>query len=99
MEGIPVTDANFEIPLYPGWNQIGHPFNGNVPWGNVSIRKDGVTSTLLLATGDGWVNQWLYAFIGGGYDIRDAATGVLTPKLGYWFRVNQPGATLIIPKP
>ena len=47
------TDAPFEIPLVPGWNFIGNPFNFDIPVSRL-VTDDGAATDIRFFDGSGW---------------------------------------------
>lgn len=99
IKGLSTAQTIFELPVYPGWNQIGNPFNASINWGNVLVTKDGLTKTLMESQTAGWMNEWLYDYnpTSGAYETHSTADGRLMPFKGYWIKANVNGLTLIIP--
>lgn len=63
-------DANqaVTIPLKPGWNIIGNPFEASLPWNDgISLSCNGSLFTLTQAIANGSIDSNLYAFDGTGY--------------------------------
>ncbi len=77
------THQAFEVPLAPGWNQIGNPFPFAIDW--LTIRD---------ATSEFQYLDTLYQYL-GEYQMTD----ILEPFTGYWIqnRNSQQAITLVIP--
>lgn len=99
IRGLPHAQSVFEIPLGPGWNQIGNPFNSKVNWSNVQVRKDGVAMTVLEAQAAGWMSERLYNYspVSRSYEMHGADDGQLLPFSGYWIKAATGGLTLLVP--
>jgi len=100
--GLTPTD-DVEIPLTPGWNLIGHPFDEWVSWGSCMVTTGSVTKTIAQAAAAGWIQGEAYAYDEHAYVmVTPDATGddfALRPWYGYWFMTKGPGLTLIVPAP
>jgi len=69
------------LPLKPGWNMIGCPFNFVPDWSRVLVERNGVRKGLKEAVDAGWVMDILYEYKNGNYQL---ASGI-KPWGGYWF--------------
>lgn len=75
------TGKPFTIAITNGWNQIGNPFNANVPWSNVANDSDNddVTMGPLRVFKGGFQNgTTLEKFSGGFVMVQDDGDGTLT---------------------
>ncbi len=84
--------GDISIPLKPGWNMLGCPFNFTPDWSGVMVRKDGVSKRLTDAVAAGWVMNMLYQYIKGSYQPADK----MEAWCGYWF-ASLTDCELIIP--
>jgi hypothetical protein len=84
----------FQIPLYPGWNLIGNPYCQDIPWGAVSVNKDGSAPlTLTAAISSGWLRSSIWYWSEGAYHLLTAADDFQELK-GYWIYAKTTGLTL-----
>lgn len=91
---------NFEVAIYPGWNQIGNPFLQTYLWENVSVKnkQSGVTKKLTDAAAAQWVGSYAWSYPGQafGYQLthpdKEGASRYLSPLYGYWIYSGIPGA-------
>ncbi|MBU1754218.1 Ig-like domain-containing protein [bacterium] len=84
--------SDISLPLKPGWNMIGCPFNFTPDWSMVMVRKDGVSKGLKDAVAAGWVMNMLYQYVKGSYQLADR----MEAWYGYWF-ASLVDCELIIP--
>ncbi|MEK7814198.1 MAG: hypothetical protein AAB296_10590, partial [Candidatus Desantisbacteria bacterium] len=84
---------DISIPLKPGWNMLGCPFNFTPDWSRVTVKKDGVIKGLTDAVAAGWIINMLYRYVDGGYQASDE----MEAWYGYWF-ASLTDCELIIPK-
>lgn len=83
---------NFEVAIYPGWNQVGNPFLQTYLWENVSVKnkQSGVTKKLTDAAAAQWVGSYAWSYPGQafGYQLthpdKEGASRYLSPLYGYW---------------
>ncbi len=83
---------NFEVAIYPGWNQVGNPFLQSYLWENVSVKnkQSGVTKKLTDAAAAQWVGSYAWSYPGQafGYQLthpdKEGASRYLAPLYGYW---------------
>ncbi|MBU0484092.1 MAG: hypothetical protein KKB30_06215 [Proteobacteria bacterium] len=103
------TDAQFIVPLAPGWNMITNPYGGQVLLADVKLQRndedslpwtDACGANLLVNAiysyqGEDWGSVYGFASAGGDPEAR------LVPWLGYWVYVvrNDADYKLIIPNP
>ncbi|MFA6451507.1 MAG: Ig-like domain-containing protein, partial [bacterium] len=90
------TTTAKSVHMANGWNQIGTPFNKNMIWGNVRVKKTGTEQTLSMS--DASVNGWIvggvaYAYLNNGYQQKGPADQ-LEPGKGYFVKC---GANSIVP--
>lgn len=85
--GLPVASgASITVPLKPGWNIIGNPFEAPLAWGdNVKLSCAGVASPLSQAVAAGSISASLFGFDGNAYTPL-AAGAQLEPWRGYMVR-------------
>ena len=85
VQGLPVG-ASVSIPLAPGWNAVGNPFDSEIPWGdNVTLSCAEVTYTLSQAVSAGVTDGKLYEYSGVGY----VQAGAIAPWKGYFIKANK----------
>lgn len=77
----------FDIPLNPGWNVIGNPFDFEVDWSKLKVLYPGdpTPKTHDQAVADGAINSVLYTYASGSYVIDYR----LAPWSGYWVKANR----------
>jgi hypothetical protein len=96
VEGLaPDPAQDFRLRLSYGWNQIGSPFNVNVPLSAIEVRyTDQPLVSLATARSNGWVGSVFGYTPSTGYATADP----LQPWQGYWIQVLVPeGVSLIFP--
>ncbi|MDP3788890.1 MAG: hypothetical protein Q8R48_00630, partial [Candidatus Omnitrophota bacterium] len=60
-KGADIT-TDFLIPLYPGWNSFGQPFNHYTYVANLKFTKDAVTKTFADAISADWVESVIWRY-------------------------------------
>ena len=79
---VPRTDK-VRVPLVPGWNMIGNPFDDALAWGdNIALECAGVSMPLSQARDLGTVGADMYAYDGDAYHALDPGAS-LEPWRGY----------------
>jgi hypothetical protein len=82
VSGAPV-ESPVRVPLTPGWNTIGNPFESEVAWGdNITLACGGASYTLSQAAAAGVTDGKLYRFDGAKY----IAAGTLEQWNGYFLK-------------
>lgn len=84
--------SDVSLPLKPGWNMVGCPFNFTPDWSRVMVKKDGVSKGLTDAVAAGWVMNMLYQSIDSSYQMTER----MEAWRGYWF-ASLVSCELIIP--
>ncbi|MCS7208529.1 MAG: hypothetical protein NZ874_03065 [Fimbriimonadales bacterium] len=99
----PPTDRPFAIPLQPGWNLVGVPFNQPVPVGSLQVVHQfsapvsWETATESVGGAPPLVGSRVWTL--GAFGTYVQATQ-LEPGRAYWIRVLRPeGVTLLVPPP
>jgi len=96
VEGNPIEDQAYDLPLATGWNMIGDPFTFPVDWSNVQVEYQGQSATLTEAIGRGWITRTLYRYVNGTYQGFNAPEGQLMPWEAHWVHALVP-CTLVVP--
>ena len=88
--GIPVPlDENIEVPLTPGWNLIGNPFDSSLLWGdNILVKTDTATLTLSEAVTQKILSADIYAYDGQNY-IKIPSGSSLEAWTGYFVKASK----------
>ncbi|MEI6309141.1 MAG: kelch repeat-containing protein [bacterium] len=92
------SQANTEIPLSPGWNLIGTPYQQPVPWASVSVKKGAESKNLEDAMTSGWIKGPFYGWTGTSYQTV-AVGGSFQPTSGYWIKDFLAGCSLVFGSP
>ncbi|MCS7300081.1 MAG: hypothetical protein NZ556_00800 [Fimbriimonadales bacterium] len=99
----PPTDRPFAIPLQPGWNLVGTPFNQAVPLGSLQVIHQfdspvsWETATESVGGAPPLVGAAVWTLGATGTYVRATQ---LEPGRAYWIRVLRPeGVTLLVPPP
>jgi hypothetical protein len=85
-------NVDYEIPLYPGWNQIGSPFCFRVDLGETRIKVGEKMLTLDEARKGGVIEDRVWRYESAGY----TPTQKLSPWIGCWIRAFK-RCTLLVP--
>ncbi|MEW6201326.1 MAG: Ig-like domain-containing protein [bacterium] len=87
---VPDTTKDYYIHLYAGWNQIGVPYNREMLWDWMRVKKTvtGEVKTMAEAIAAGWVDSSFYAYGDGGY-VQKGAGFSMIPYEGYFVRVYE----------
>jgi hypothetical protein len=94
-----VLTTSLTINLQTGWNQIGDPYDANMPVSTLSFTESGGSPPIPFGTAvtDGLVSSTLWSFNtgyvqGGGTSAYTAVTSSsnLVPFSGYWIQVFAP---------
>jgi thermitase len=96
-----LIEEAYSMPLSPGWNQVGLPYNYILPWSSLLVKQGSVTKTVAAAASSGWVENYGWYYAGGRYNLvapSGGSTTWLQPWLGYWVYSNI-SAELIFPSP
>jgi len=76
------------VPLFPGWNLIGNPFDANLPWAdNITLDCGGHQMSLSQAVQQGQTDGVLYLY-GDGQYTKLGAGAALQPWAGYLVRAR-----------
>jgi len=95
IEGLPVA-SEIQVPLKPGWNIIGNPFEKPLPWGdNITILTGSQRLTLSQAIANDIIPDKLYRYVDGKYEPVASGTSLQT-WAGYFLKV--PGDCTIVLK-
>lgn len=89
-----VPDAEYEVPLYKGFNMIGNPYFHAVNMSDLQVRFQGRTYTLEQAVTKKLIMPQFYSWIydevtptQSYYQPFEYTSGVLEPFVGYWLYV------------
>ena len=90
---MPVT-SEIRVPLKPGWNLIGNPFEIPIPWDNGTVFRCGEKQyTLSEAVEDSITDGVLFEYTNSGY-IESTA---LEPWKGYFVKAAAECEIIISP--
>jgi hypothetical protein len=92
--GEPDRAFAFDVPLSPGWNAVGVPFNAPFALGAVQVRVNGETLSWSEAVARGWVSPGVWRWKPEGGYARADLSGALSPFEGYFVFTNQSNAAL-----
>jgi hypothetical protein len=99
VSGLPNGAEQTEIDLGLGWNLIGVPYEGAIPWATVLVSKDGDTPVSLdQAVASDWIQNTFFHWSGNAYQGLTTG-GNFQPLSGYWAKTKVTGVQLILPKP
>ncbi len=98
--GAPNGEAQTWIDLGLGWNLIGVPYQGTIPWGAVRVSRDGwvYLVTLDQAVSSDWIQGMFFHWNGSAYDILTSG-GNFQSTFGYWVKAKLTGLHLVFLKP
>ena len=87
--GLPVPDGHpVEVPLKPGWNIIGNPFDQPLTWDdNISFKSGEEYVPLSRAAEVGVITGDIYRFDGAGY-VGQNQGSILEPWKGYFIKAS-----------
>lgn len=83
----------FEIPLAPGWNLIGVPYNFSLRWLDMKVRDGASVISVQEAIANQAIRNGLWTYISGQYVLATE----LQPWMGYWVRANRAVTLLVDP--
>ncbi len=87
------TGIPFEIPLVPGWNLVGVPYNFSLRWLDMKVRDGASVVSVQDAIANQAIRNGLWTYISGQYVLATE----LQPWMGYWVRANRAVTLLIDP--
>lgn len=87
------TGIPFEIPLVPGWNLIGVPYNFSLRWLDMKVRDGANVISVQEAIANQAIRNGLWTYVSGQYVLATE----LQPWMGYWVRANRAVTLLIDP--
>jgi hypothetical protein len=98
---LPSESEKFLVPLKPGWNMVGVPWQ--VKWRNLKVKKGDRELSLADAADSGWVYDVLWSWNGEKYEwvwARESVglLEVLEPFKGYWILALEECNLVIPPK-
>jgi hypothetical protein len=98
---LPSESEKFLVPLKPGWNMVGVPWQ--VKWRNLKVKKGDKELSLADAADSGWVYDVLWSWNGEKYEwvwARESVglLEVLEPFKGYWILALEECNLVIPPK-
>jgi hypothetical protein len=97
LNGDPILDAEYRIPVSQGWAMIGDPFVFPVPLGAARVEAGGSSLTMAEAVAAGWVRPVVYRFDGSeGYITQGTTDARLNPWESLWIQVNR-NVVLVLP--
>ncbi|MCS6949469.1 MAG: carboxypeptidase regulatory-like domain-containing protein [Armatimonadota bacterium] len=86
-------DTPYDIPLTPGWNLIGTPFNFTLRWLDMKVQDGTNVLSVQDAIARGILRSGLWTYVSGQYVLSNE----LRPWQGYWVRANRAVTLLIDP--
>jgi hypothetical protein len=91
VNGDPVLDAEYRIPVSHGWAMIGDPFVFPVSLGAARVESGGSTLSMAQAVAAGWLRPEVYRYEPSINDYVTAATqdALLKPWEGLWVQANR----------
>ena len=89
------------MDLVEGWNLIGHPHDGPVPWASCTLADGVQTLTLAQAEAAGWVQAAAYWYDNGYHALAPSGgeDDTLRPWRSVWLLTYRPGLSLTVPAP
>ncbi len=95
--GVPVpSDGTVEVPLKPGWNVLGNPFDSQLVWGdNITLACGSSTYSLNEAISAGMIAPSIYLY-DGAYTAQTPGS-TLYPWKGYFLK-SSADCTIILRK-
>lgn len=78
----------FLIRVFPGWNQVGNPFNFKVDWAKLKVKYNTQVMDLDTANSQGYFKNYFYWYDEGGYHQVIYPEGKLLPTYGIWVYSN-----------
>jgi hypothetical protein len=90
LNGDPVLDAEYRVPVSRGWAMIGDPFVFPVALGAAHVEAGGSALTMAQAVAAGWIRPVVYRFNGSdGYHTEATTDARLNPWESLWVQVNR----------
>lgn len=90
-KGMPTaTSKPVDVPLTPGWNLIGDPYDSPIPFGdNIKVTRGNETAPLSEAVNKGWLDGRLFRFDANtdGYETLGQGAS-MQPLQGYIIKAN-----------
>jgi hypothetical protein len=80
----PDLNLPYLIKVFPGWNQIGNPFNFKVDWAKLKVKYNTEVMDLDTANSKGYFKNYFYFYDEGGYHQVIYPEGKLLPTYGIW---------------
>jgi hypothetical protein len=87
----------YEIPVKPGFNQVGNPYNFRVPWKLVSVRFGNEVMSIDEAVRRNLIRDALWRYTDGRYTFSALPGGELVEWESLWVRALA-NLTLIVPR-
>lgn len=90
------TEIPYVIVLYPGWNQVGCPFDFDIDWDTVLVT-DGYTDVYYASSLNPFISSTLWKYVSGAY----GASAIMEPGSGYWVKniTNSYVYLVVVPAP
>jgi len=96
--GVRYSGEMMQIPLSPGWNAIGNPYLGSIPWEQVQIKQMSSHYSLDAAADLGIVGKVAWAYDGVSYVNIKEEIGRFDVSVGFWLQAKEP-CYLVFPRP
>jgi hypothetical protein len=97
LNGEPVLDSEYRIPVARGWAMVGDPFVFPVALGAARVEANNTTLTMAQAVAAGWIRPTVYRFNGSDNYITQATTdATLNPWESLWLQANT-NVVLVLP--
>lgn len=99
VQGTPVPNGEpYQVPLFGGWNQLGNPYNRDLPVGEIQAML-GTEGPVDLNTAQ--QRQWLQAtvWVWDPQQRRYQIAETVRTWQGFWIRALRPGVRLIFGSP